>query len=180
MSVAMVDAPHPATIDPETLNEACSLRTQKRSGPGGQHRNKTSSGVFLTHEPSGVVAEATERRSQAENRTIAFQRMRYRLAIELRTPSPIGVEVSPCDPMEARWRDQFDGGPLKLAESNPAKPAVLALLLNDLHAAGGQPSLVAKQWRVSTSSIVALAKSYPPALQLLNSIRSHHGRRGVR
>jgi len=34
------------------------------SGPGGQHRNKTESGVRLTHGPTGVTVSATERRSQ--------------------------------------------------------------------------------------------------------------------
>ena len=33
------------------------------SGPGGQHRNRTESGVRLTHRPTGIVVLATERRS---------------------------------------------------------------------------------------------------------------------
>lgn len=46
------------------------------SGPGGQHRNKTSTGVRLTHRASGAVGEATDSRSQSDNRTAAFQRLR--------------------------------------------------------------------------------------------------------
>lgn len=49
------------------------------SGPGGQHRNKTETGVRLHHAPSGVIITATERRSQHENREIAFERLRQRL-----------------------------------------------------------------------------------------------------
>lgn len=44
------------------------------SGPGGQHRNKTSTGVRLTHKASGAWAEATDSKSQGQNRISAFKR----------------------------------------------------------------------------------------------------------
>lgn len=50
-------------------------------GPGGQHRNKTASGVRLLHRPTGVLVTATERRSQAQNRGEALGRLRERLAL---------------------------------------------------------------------------------------------------
>ncbi len=48
-------------------------------GPGGQHRNKSATGVRLAHPATGAVATATERRSQARNRSAALQRLRERL-----------------------------------------------------------------------------------------------------
>ena len=45
-------------------------------GPGGQHRNKTESGVRLTHPPTELSVTATERRSQARNRGEALERLR--------------------------------------------------------------------------------------------------------
>jgi protein subunit release factor B len=48
-------------------------------GPGGQHRNKVATGVRLRHRPSGLVVAATERRSQAANREVAFERLADRL-----------------------------------------------------------------------------------------------------
>jgi protein subunit release factor B len=51
------------------------------SGPGGQHRNKTESGVRLTHRLTGVTVSATERRSQSQNRGAALARLRERLQV---------------------------------------------------------------------------------------------------
>jgi len=49
--------------------------TFRSSGAGGQHVNKTESGVRFTHLPTGVVAESTDSRSQHKNREIAFGRL---------------------------------------------------------------------------------------------------------
>lgn len=177
MSVVFVAAPHPSVLPPQELLTNCELRTQRRSGPGGQHRNKTSSGVFLHHEPTGVVGEATERRSQAHNREVALERLRFRLAVEVRTPSIFDADDVA---LETEVRAAYRGKSIRLNDSNPAKPAVLALLLNDLHASGGQPSAVAAIWKVSTSSIVTLIKSNRAAFALVNQFRQHHGRRALK
>lgn len=49
--------------------------TFRSSGAGGQHVNKTESGVRFTHLPTGAVAESTDGRSQIKNREIAIQRL---------------------------------------------------------------------------------------------------------
>ena len=173
MDCRIMDAPHPATLPVETLLEQCELRTQRRSGPGGQHRNKTSSGAFITHRPTDLVGEATERRSQAENRDVALQRLRFVLAIELRTANESVEETSD---FEADVRKRFKGHPLKLNDANQDKPALLALILDDLWVAGGQPSLVAEKWSVSTSRVVGFLRSHAAAIVWVNRLRTHHGR----
>jgi protein subunit release factor A len=55
------------------------IETYKSSGPGGQRKNKTETAVRLTHLPSGITVIATEYRSQAQNRQLAFERLRERL-----------------------------------------------------------------------------------------------------
>ncbi len=47
----------------------------RSSGPGGQHANKTSSAVRVTHTPTGLVAVAQEERSQHRNRALALARL---------------------------------------------------------------------------------------------------------
>ena len=48
-------------------------------GPGGQHQNKTESGVRYTHLPSGVAAESRSERSQHKNDALAYQLLKAKL-----------------------------------------------------------------------------------------------------
>lgn len=53
----------------------CRVDTFRSGGKGGQHQNKTDSGVRVTHAPSGAVGECREGRSQHRNKATAFRRM---------------------------------------------------------------------------------------------------------
>jgi len=63
-------------LDDRALLGQCERDFFTAGGPGGQHRNKTASGVRLTHPATELSVTATERRSQALNRQIALERLR--------------------------------------------------------------------------------------------------------
>lgn len=65
--------------DPEILKRQAIIETYRSRGPGGQRKNKTETAVRLKHLPSGIIVIATEYRSQAQNRELAFERLRERL-----------------------------------------------------------------------------------------------------
>jgi protein subunit release factor A len=65
--------------DPKGLAKQVVIETYRSSGPGGQRKNKTETAIRLTHLPTGITVIATEHRSQAQNRQLAFERLRERL-----------------------------------------------------------------------------------------------------
>jgi len=66
-------------LDDDTLRAQCDESFFVGPGPGGQHRNKTSTAVRLVHRPSGLTVVVTEHRSQWMNRQRALERLRDRL-----------------------------------------------------------------------------------------------------
>ena len=64
--------------------EDLKVDTFRSSGAGGQHVNKTESGVRFTHIPTGIVSESTDGRSQIKNREIALQRLYSKIYIAQR------------------------------------------------------------------------------------------------
>ncbi|XZE52096.1 peptide chain release factor family protein [Planctomycetaceae bacterium SH139] len=168
-------APHPALLTVDQLLADCELRQTRRGGPGGQHRNKVSTAIVLLHRPSGITGEAAERRSQVDNRRMAIRRLREALAVELRT-----AELSEGCVEGDRLRAAYRGKHFRVASDNLDRPALLALLLDDLWSAEGDTQPVAASWQTTASQIVRFLKTTPPAFQWLNRLRDEHGRGTLR
>lgn len=77
----------------------------RSSGPGGQHKNKTATAVRIRHLPTGIVVQASERRSQHMNREVAMERLKAALAKRAFKPKKrVATRIS-----ESQKRKRFEG-----------------------------------------------------------------------
>ena len=160
---------HPAVLSPEQLLADCEMRRLRRSGPGGQHRNKVETAVVLRHRPTGVQAEANERRSQAENRSVALFRLRVNLALEIRCSPGPGQTPSPL------WQTRCRGGRINISRTHHDFPAILAEVLDTITAVDVDVKPAAASLGCTASQMVKLLKKEPRALTLVNQWRRQRG-----
>lgn len=154
---------HPAALSPDALLDDVQEMHTRRAGPGGQHRNKVQTAVVLMHRPTGIAAEAAERRSQAENRRVALGRLRLKLALEHRTTAlPVP---------SARWLARVRGRQLAVAVDHHDYPTLVAEALDQLQVHGLDMPAAAAALGVTATQLLKLFKKTPAAWTTLNRLR---------
>lgn len=184
---------HPACLSDADLLAQCERRTNRSSGPGGQHRNKVESQIILLHTPTGVMGQAAERRSAHENQRVALRRLRLALAVEVRGPVHAGEVGSPL------WRSRLKkpprpkieeimpgvrvkvpvsptgGGRISCSPDHADYPCLLAEAMDVIAASAWDVKRAAVRLTVSPTQLVRFIKDHPPALARVNAERLARG-----
>ena len=139
---------HPVDLADENLLRSCRETRTRRGGPGGQHRNKVETAVVLLHEATGITAEASERRSQAENRRVALLRLRLKLAIECRVVrSTVGSQ---------RWQGRVKQGRLAISSDHHEYAMLVAEAFDHLAACKGDIKIAGEVLQITPTQLANL------------------------
>lgn len=157
----------PWELAEDKLLAACRFEAFVASGPGGQKRHKTNAAVRYTHEPTCINAVGQDSRSQRENKIHALRTLRHKLAMEIRREVDLLTFRPPA------WLAEYSG--LRMNAKNPLYPALVATVLDVMHATHWRVSSAAATLGVTKSALIRFLFDDPPLWTRVNETRSQLG-----
>lgn len=136
------------------------MSSYKGSGPGGQHRNKTNSGIKLKFkiEAGGqqlaIESYSCDDRSSHINKLLALKKLRLKIALQIRETPALQVPFL------------FPGTGGKISADNKLYPEFIADVLDRVKANGGNLDCAAKMWNLSKSSLNKILFSNKKVLEV--------------
>lgn len=94
-------------VDVEVRDEDIRIDTYRSSGAGGQHINKTSSAIRITHFPTGIVVTCQNERSQFQNKDKAMQMLKAKLYMLKQEENAEKLSDIRGDVKEIGWGNQI-------------------------------------------------------------------------
>lgn len=157
-------------LEDAALLAQCEVHTYRSSGPGGQHRNKTSSAVRLHHGPTGLTGKGEEDRSQHVNKRRALRRLRLTLATDLLDE----VDPETYTP-SALLAGCITAGRLELRRKDERAMQAINEILSLLQSHGGRLREVAGAIGISTGNLVKFFHIDPQVWRKVSHIRQAFG-----
>ena len=163
-------------LEDQALMAECEFDRFRARGPGGQKRNVSDSAVRLRHRLSGLSVQATESRSQHENRTRALLRLRRAIAFKVRAPVKVNDYQMPT-PLSAVV-DSRQGIVIGRRDSNFLP--TIACLFDLLEAIQWRVSDAARLLGISTAALVRFLALDVEVFRIANEHRRTLGLRNLR
>jgi hypothetical protein len=168
-----VSDPPPWELSDEKLLAEVRIDSYVASGPGGQKRHKTNAAVRMTHEPTRIVATATDSRSHRENHIHAMRNLRHKLAMELRREIADLAHYHP-----PAWFAEYPA--LRINPKNPKYPAAVAEALDVLKAMQWSVGRAAVMLGVTTTALTRFLHDDPAVWTKVNQVRAELGMKPLR
>ena len=161
---------HPASVDDDVLLADIVSARGRSGGPGGQHRNRRDSAVTLRHTPTGIEISATERRSQMDNRRVAWRRLRLKLARRVRRR----INTNQYTPTDL-WQQRRQGNKISVSPKHPDYPPLLAEAMDVIEARAWDVGGAAGTLEITMSQLVRLVRHDRGAFERVNKGRTNRG-----
>jgi hypothetical protein len=123
----------------------------------------------VRHEPTGVTAQAAERRSQADNLRVALRRLRLALALEVRS------QAQAAEAPSGLWVERTASGRIAVNETHHDFATLLAEALDVVADREFHVKSAAEKLRVTTSQLIRFLQREPAAWKLVQTARNHRG-----